>query len=37
LESAEQEFSRFASRNGAIDIKEQGKAMLEVAGTLQDA
>jgi len=35
LENAEQEFSRFASKNGAIDIKEQGKAMLEVAGSLQ--
>jgi len=35
LESAEQEFSQFASKNSAIDIKEQSKAMLEVAGTLQ--
>jgi uncharacterized protein involved in exopolysaccharide biosynthesis len=35
LESAEQDFSRFASKNSAIDIKEQGRAMLDVAGTLQ--
>lgn len=35
LENAEKEFSQFSSKNNAIDIKEQGKAMLEVAGTLQ--
>ena len=35
LESAEKDFSQFASKNSAIDIKEQGKAMLDVAGTLQ--
>ena len=35
LENAEQAFSRFASQNSAIDIKEQGRAMLDVAGTLQ--
>src|SRR5713226_3842850 len=35
LESAEKEFSQFASRNTAIDIKEQGKAMVEAAATLQ--
>jgi len=35
LESAERDFSQFASKNSAIDIKEQSKAMLEVAGTLQ--
>jgi len=35
LESAENEFSQFASKNSAIDIKEQSKAMLEVAGSLQ--
>jgi capsule polysaccharide export protein KpsE/RkpR len=35
LESAEKEFSQFASRNSAIDIKEQGKAMVEAAATLQ--
>ncbi len=35
LEAAEKEFSQFASKNTAIDIKEQGKAMLEAAATLQ--
>ena len=35
LEDAEQAFSRFASKNSAIDIKEQSRAMLDVAGTLQ--
>jgi len=35
LEAAEKEFSQFASRNTAIDIKEQGKAMVEAAATLQ--
>lgn len=35
LESAEQDFSQFASKNGAIDITAQGKAMLEGAATLQ--
>jgi capsule polysaccharide export protein KpsE/RkpR len=35
LESAEKEFSQFSSKNGAIDIKEQGKAMVEAAATLQ--
>jgi uncharacterized protein involved in exopolysaccharide biosynthesis len=35
LESAETEFSQFASKNKAIDIKEQGKAMVEAAATLQ--
>jgi len=35
LESAEKEFSQFASKNAAIDIKEQGKAMVEAAATLQ--
>jgi uncharacterized protein involved in exopolysaccharide biosynthesis len=34
LESAEKEFSQFASKNGAIDIKEQGKAMVEAAALL---
>jgi capsule polysaccharide export protein KpsE/RkpR len=33
LDSAE--FSQFASKNSAIDIKEQGKAMVEAAATLQ--
>jgi capsule polysaccharide export protein KpsE/RkpR len=35
LESAEEEFSQFSSKNSAIDIKEQGKAMVEAAATLQ--
>jgi uncharacterized protein involved in exopolysaccharide biosynthesis len=35
LESAEKEFSQFSSKNIAIDIKEQGKAMVEAAATLQ--
>lgn len=35
LESAEKEFSQFASKNGAIDIKEQGKAMLEASAMLE--
>jgi uncharacterized protein involved in exopolysaccharide biosynthesis len=35
LESAEKQFSQFASQNAAIDIKEQGKAMVEAAATLQ--
>jgi uncharacterized protein involved in exopolysaccharide biosynthesis len=35
LEAAEKEFSQFASKNSAIDIKEQGKAMVEAAAILQ--
>jgi uncharacterized protein involved in exopolysaccharide biosynthesis len=35
LQSAEKEFSQFASKNTAIDIKEQGKAMVDAAATLQ--
>lgn len=35
LEAAEKEFSQFASKNTAIDVKEQGKAMVEAAATLQ--
>jgi uncharacterized protein involved in exopolysaccharide biosynthesis len=35
LESAEKDFSQFSSKNSAIDIKEQGKAMVEAAATLQ--
>lgn len=35
LESAEKEFSQFSSKNTAIDIKEQGKAMVEAAAVLQ--
>jgi capsule polysaccharide export protein KpsE/RkpR len=32
LETSEKDFSSFASKNTAIDIKEQGKAMLEAVG-----
>ncbi len=35
LEAAEKDFSQFASKNVAIDIKEQGRAMVEAAATLQ--
>src|SRR5438309_661096 len=35
LESAEKDFSQFSSKNTAIDIKEQGKAMVEAAAVLQ--
>lgn len=35
LDSAERDFSQFASRNGAIDIKEQGKAMVEAGALLE--
>jgi capsule polysaccharide export protein KpsE/RkpR len=35
LESAEKNLGQFASKNTAIDIKEQGKAMVEAAATLK--
>jgi uncharacterized protein involved in exopolysaccharide biosynthesis len=35
LEAAEKDFSQFASKNMAIDVKEQGKAMVEAAANLQ--
>lgn len=35
LEAAEKDFSQFASKNTAIDIKEQGKAMVQAAAMLQ--
>jgi len=35
LDQAAKEFSVFASKNTAIDIKEQGRAMVEAAATLQ--
>jgi len=35
LDAAAKEFSEFASKNTAIDIKEQGRAMVEAAATLQ--
>jgi capsule polysaccharide export protein KpsE/RkpR len=35
LQVSEKEFSQFASKTGAIDIKEQGKAMVEAAALLE--
>ena len=35
LETAEKNFSQFSSKNSTIDIKEQGKAMVEAAAGLQ--
>jgi len=35
LDAAAKEFSEFASKNTAIDIREQGRAMVEAAATLQ--
>lgn len=35
LEDAEQQFSNFASKNAALDIKEQTRAMVESAASLQ--
>lgn len=35
LESAEKQFSEFASKNTAIDIPEQGKAMIGAAASLE--
>jgi capsule polysaccharide export protein KpsE/RkpR len=35
LETSEKEFSKFASQNTAIDVKEQGKAMISAAGELE--
>lgn len=35
LEASEKDFSQFASKNGAIDISAQGRAMLEGAASLQ--
>jgi capsule polysaccharide export protein KpsE/RkpR len=34
-DSAAQEFSEFASKNATLDIKEEGKAMLEAAAALE--
>jgi capsule polysaccharide export protein KpsE/RkpR len=34
LDAASKQFSQFASQNTAIDIKEQGKAMIDAAATL---
>jgi uncharacterized protein involved in exopolysaccharide biosynthesis len=35
LEGAEKDFSEYASKTGAIDVKEQAKAMVTAAATLQ--
>ncbi len=35
LETAEQNFSQFATKNTALDIPAQGKAMIEAAATLE--
>lgn len=35
LETAEKDFSQFASKNGTIDIKEQGRAMVEGAANVE--
>jgi uncharacterized protein involved in exopolysaccharide biosynthesis len=35
LESAEKNFSQFASQNATVDIKEQGRAMVVAAATLE--
>ncbi len=35
LDDAAREFSQFASKNTTIDIKEQGRAMVEAAATVQ--
>src|SRR5260370_30992107 len=35
LEDAEKDFSQFASKNTAIDVKEQGKAMMGAAAELE--
>jgi uncharacterized protein involved in exopolysaccharide biosynthesis len=35
LESSEKNFSEFASKNTALDIQEQGKAMIEAGATLE--
>jgi len=35
LDEAAEQFGQFASKNAAIDIKEQGRAMVEAAATLQ--
>jgi uncharacterized protein involved in exopolysaccharide biosynthesis len=35
LEAAEKDFSQFASKNTTIDVKEQGKAMVEAAAAVQ--
>jgi len=35
LENAEREFSQFASKNSTVDVKEQGRTIVESAATIQ--
>jgi capsule polysaccharide export protein KpsE/RkpR len=35
LESAEKDFGEFSSKNSTLDIKDEGKAIVEAAGTLE--
>ncbi len=35
LQGAEKDFSQFASKNAALDVKEQGRAMIGATGTLE--
>lgn len=35
LQAAEKDFSQFASKNAALDVKEQGRAMIGATGTLE--
>jgi len=35
LQSAEKDFSQFASKNATLDVKEQGRAMIGAEGTLE--
>lgn len=35
LESAEEQLSQFSSKNGTVDIKEQGRAMVEGAASIE--
>jgi len=35
LENAEREFSQFSSKNSTVDVKEQGRTMIEAAATIQ--
>ena len=35
LENAEKDFGQFASKNSALDVKEQGRAMIGAAGELE--
>ena len=35
LEASEKDLSQFSSKNGTVDLKEQGKAMVEAAATVE--